>query len=56
MIADGRFDPATAAGALAAGAAAAGFVWVTVKRIGRVIDRELREAAEARRLLSESDD
>jgi len=56
MIAGGRFDPAAAAGVLAVGAVAAGFVWVTVKRIGRLIDRELREAAEARRLLSESDD
>ena len=56
MIAAGRFDPASAAGTLAAWGATVGLVWLSMKRVGRLIDRELREAAEARRLLSEGDD
>ncbi|HEY7376428.1 MAG TPA: hypothetical protein VIF57_29990 [Polyangia bacterium] len=56
MIAAGRFDAGAAAGMLIVAGVAVGFVWLTMRRIGRLIDRELREAAEARRLLSESDD
>jgi hypothetical protein len=53
MIAARRFDLPSALETLAACAVTVGFVWLTVKRIGRLIDRELREAAEARRLLTE---
>jgi hypothetical protein len=56
MIAAGRFDPAAAAGTLAIAGAAVGFVWLTMRRVARLIERELREAAEARRLLTEAED
>jgi hypothetical protein len=56
MAAAGRFDPASAAGTLATCAATVGFVWLIATRVGRLIERELRAAAEARRLLAEGDE
>jgi hypothetical protein len=34
----------------------AGFTWLVIRRVGRVVERELREVAEARKLLSEGAD
>jgi hypothetical protein len=56
LLAAGRFDPASAAATLAICAATAGFVRFVVRRVSRLIDRELRAAAEARRLLGDDDD
>ena len=56
MIAAGRFDLSAAFGTLAVCGVTVALVWWTVKRVGNVIDRELREAAEARLLLTEGDD
>jgi hypothetical protein len=56
MIAAGRFDPLAAVGTLAICGLTVAFVSWTVKRVGNLIDRELRQAAEARRLLAEGDD
>jgi hypothetical protein len=56
MVAAGRFDLPAALAALGACAATAGIVWLTMRRVGKVIDRELRQSAEARRLLTDDDD
>jgi hypothetical protein len=56
MIAAGRFDFWPAFGTLAVCGVTVGLVWSTVKGVGKVIERELRQAAEARRLLMEGDD
>jgi len=56
MYAARRFDLGSALGTLATCAATVAFVWWTTRRVGRLIDRELREAAEARRLLSEGEE
>jgi hypothetical protein len=56
MLAACRFDLPQAFGTLATCAATVGFVWFTVKRVGRLIDQELQQAAEARRMLTEGDD
>jgi hypothetical protein len=56
MIAAGRFDVWPALGTLAVCGVTVGLVWSTVRGVGRVIDRELRQSAEARRLLMEGDD
>jgi hypothetical protein len=56
MLADGRFDVPAALATLGACAATAGLVWLTVRRVGKVIDRELRQSAEARWLLTEGED
>jgi hypothetical protein len=53
MIAAGEFVPALAAATLASCAFTVGFGWLVIRRTNRLIDRELREAAEARRLLAE---
>jgi hypothetical protein len=51
-----RFDLSAELGALAICGVTGGLVWWSVKSVGRTIDRELRQAAEARRLLTEGDD
>ncbi len=56
MIAAGRFDVSGALGALAVCGVTLGLVSWTVKRVGSVIDRELRQATEARRLLTDGED
>lgn len=53
MIHEGRFDVAEAGGTLGICAFAGAFVWVVLKRTMALIERELREAAEARRLLAD---
>ncbi len=53
MIAAGRFDISDAFGTLAVCGMTIALVWWTVKRVGNLIERELREATEARRLLAE---
>jgi hypothetical protein len=56
MRAAGRFDPSGVASTLAVCAATVAFVrWVT-RRVGKVIERELRAAAEARWLLQDLED
>ena len=52
-LAAGRFDLWSAAATLATCGVTVGFVGLTIKRVGTLIERELREAAEARRLLQE---
>jgi hypothetical protein len=56
MIVAGRFELSAAFGTLAVCGVTVGLVWWTVKRVGKVIDRELRQAAEGRRLLTEGED
>jgi len=55
MIAAGRFEPVVAALTAAVSAATVALVWGVIRREGATIDRELREAAEARRLLEEGE-
>lgn len=51
----GGFELGEALATLAVCAASVGLVWVTISRVSKVIDRDLRQSAEARRLLSEGD-
>lgn len=53
MIAAGELVPALAAVTVALGAFTVGSGWLVIRHTNRLIDRELREAAEARRLLAE---
>lgn len=55
MLATGRFDLWAILVAGASCAATIAVVWFFMKRIGAVIDRELRQSVEARRLLAEDD-
>ena len=56
MLAAGQLDLPPALATLAICAATIGLVWFAIRRTGKVIDSELRQAAEARRLLAEPDD
>ena len=56
MLAARRFDPLSAVATLAICAATVGFVRLVVRRVSRLIERELRAAAEARRLLRDDED
>jgi hypothetical protein len=53
MLAARHFDPWSAAATLASCGATVALVRFVIKRVGRLIERELRAAAEVRRLLSE---
>ena len=55
MIAAGRFDLASACGTAAYCAATIALAWLVLRRASSKIDRELREAAEARRLLADEE-
>ena len=55
MIATRRFHAGLAASTAAACLATIALVWITNRRVGAKIDRELREATEARRLLTEDE-
>ena len=56
MVAARRFDLWSAAGTLGVCAATVAFVRFVIKRVGKLIERELRAAAEARRLLGDETD
>jgi hypothetical protein len=56
MLATGRFDLPATFETIGTGAATLALVWLTMRRVGNLIDRELRQTAEARRLLTEEDD
>jgi hypothetical protein len=55
MVSAGGFDPWSAAGTLATCGATLAFVGFTTRRVGKLIERELRAAAEARRLLGDEE-
>ncbi len=56
MLTTGRFDLPATLETVATSATTIALVWFVKKRVGAVIDRELRQSAEARRLLAEDDD
>lgn len=56
MTAARHFDLWSAVGTIAICGVTVGLVSLTVKRVGKVIDRDLRQTAEARRLLTEGED
>ncbi|MFT3764051.1 MAG: hypothetical protein QM820_00780 [Minicystis sp.] len=56
MISVGHFDADLAARTAGTGLFTIGFVWLVLRTTSRKIDRELREVAEARRLLAEDDE
>jgi hypothetical protein len=56
MIAAGRFDLWAAFGTLAVCGVTVTLMWWTVRRVGDLIERELRQAAEARRLLADGEE
>ena len=56
MLATGRFDLPATLETVATCAATVAVVWFSMKHFGAVIDRESRQSAEARRLLTEDDD
>ncbi|APR77254.1 Hypothetical protein A7982_02601 [Minicystis rosea] len=55
MIATGQFQPGPAATTAATCLASIALAWIMIRRVGTKIDRELREAHEARRLLTEDE-
>jgi hypothetical protein len=55
LIEKGRIDWGFVAVTLAAGGLTAGFVWFVVRKTHRLVERELAEISEARRLLTSED-